>query len=395
MISDSDSELDEDGDLGFSKCRNNRRKTCKSGATGNIPRQKRKQAKVKKKSCKAPLLDPFNWDDLFPKHDNENEALSSPSAGATCADQSQDRRTARDYLLSRHVTNNYNSNCNRRYGVFDRRKNVAKRPSYGCYTNYGRRFSQDPEERNTDKRARLNRHEFGCHGDTSSGQPTNRGASRCPGPSNYGNRRDNLDTRNGRNHLNNRRPVSGNHSNNCEKVTHVNLQTYDDIINSCTQRNNELTAALRCTVNLPPLNGIATTQANNSFCGNQVSLGNNIYTSTFQLTSSCSSLASSYQQQCFCDSSLHISLRCHQCQANWLANPDWRSRRSLLAPSSSDSQESERALSIDTKMWHTPTPPPPYDEALEAPERVHRIELNDEVSYCSTEMENFDFPVRK
>ena len=383
MISDSDSELDEDDDLGFSKCRNNRRKTCKSGATGNTPRHKKKQTKVKadkRKSCKAPLLDPFNWDDLFPKHDNENQARSS--AGATCADQSQDRRTSRDYLLSRPVINNYHSNGNRRYGVFDRRKNV--RPSYGCYTNYGRRFSQDPElGQNGDNRIRLNRHEFGCHGDTSSRQPNNSGASRFPGPSKYGNRRDNLDTRNGRDHLNNRRPVSGshgNHSNNYEKVTHVNLQTYDDVINSCVQRNNELTAALRCTVNLPPLNGIATTQSNNSFCGNQVNLGNNIYTSTFQLTSSCSSLASSYQQQCFCDSSLHISLRCRQCQANWLANPDWRSRRSLLAPSSSDSQESERALSIDSKMWHTPTPPPPYDEALQAPERVHRIELNNEVS---------------
>ena len=280
------------------------------------------------------------------------------------------------------MINNYHSNGNRRYGVFDRRKHVAKGPSYGCYTNYGRRFSQDPEiGQNSDRnRTRSNRHEFGCHGDNSSRQPTNPGASRCPGPSDYGNGRDNLDTRNGRDNLNNRRPVSGNHSNNYEKVTHVNLQTYDDVINSCVQRNNELTAALRYTVNLPPLNGMATTQANNSFRGNQVNLGNNIYTSTFQLTSSCSSLASSYQQQCFCDSSLHISLRCRQCQANWLANPDWRSRRSLLAPSSSDTQESERALSIDSKMWHTPTPPPPYDEALQAPERVHRIELNNEVS---------------
>ncbi len=67
-------------------------------------------------------------------------------------------------------------------------------------------------------------------------------------------------------------------------------------------------------------------------------------------------------------------------QANWLADPAWRSRRSLLGPSSSDSQESERALSVDSKTWHTPTPPPPYDEALHAPERVYRVELNHEVS---------------
>ena len=323
-------------------------------------------------------------------------------AGATCADQSQDRRTSRDYLLSRPVINNYHSNSNRRYGVFDKRKNFGKRPSYGCYTNYGRRFSQDPESgQNLEVSRSANRHDTGNHGDRNSRQSSaNRGASRRSSPSNQGNRGDNQDTRNGRYHLDNRRPspgVRGNHhSNNYEKITHVNLQTYDDVINSCVQRNNELTAALRYTVNLPPLNGIATTPSNSSTSGycntssnNQAttatsSLGH-IYTSTFQLTSSCSSLASSCQQpptqQCFCDSSLHISLRCRQCQARWLANPDWRSRRSLLAPSSSDSQESERALSLDGKMWHTPTPPPPYDEALDAPERIHRIELNNEVSH--------------
>ncbi len=91
---------------------------------------------------------------------------------------------------------------------------------------------------------------------------------------------------------------------------------------------------------------------------------------------------------CSCDAALtshHVPF-----QANWLADPAWRSRRSLLAPSSSGSLESERALSVDSaalsiaaggKLWGAaaPTPPPPYDEALRAPEMVHRIELNNEV----------------
>ena len=370
VISESQSESEDDLGLSSHRCRNNRRKLG-NGATKNKPQQKQKHAKVKadkRKSSKAPLLEPFNWDDLFPKYNTENEATYP--AGATHS-QSQNRRTSRDHLLSRPVINNYHGN---RYGVFDKRKNTSSRSSYGCYTNYGRRMSNDPESvQDVDmNRNRPNRNELRCRGDMSR-QPTNRGASRRSGPSNHSNPGASTD---------NRRLTPRNHSNTYEKATHVNLQT-SDVTNSCVQRNNELTAALRYTVNLPPLNGVTTTtnQVNNDHYSNQVNLDNLLYTSTFQLTSSCSSLASSYQQQCFCDSSLHISLRCRQCQANWLADPAWRSRRSLLAPSSSDSLESERALSIDSKMWHSPTPPPAYDEALNAPERIHRIDFNNEVSF--------------
>ena len=358
---------DDELEMGSPKCRNNRRKPY-NGATKNKPQRKKTKVKAdKRKSSKAPLLELFNWDDLFPKHDNKTD--TTYSAGATCG-QSQDRRTSRDYLLSGPVINNYHSNS---YGVFDKRQNTSRRSSYGCYTNYGRRMSNDPEavQDSIDmNRNRPIRNQSRCHSDMNR-QPINRGASMRSGPSNHSNRGVSTDSR---------RPIPRNHSNNYEKATQVNLQT-SDIINSCVQRNNELTAALRYTVNLPPLSGVTTTttsQPNNGHYSNQVNL-DNLYTSTFQLTSSCSSLASSHQQQCFCDSSLHISLRCRQCQANWLADPAWRSRRSLLAPSSSDSQESDRALSIDSKMWNTPTPPPPYDEALRAPERIHRIELNNEV----------------
>lgn len=378
FYAESDTDTEED-DLGLHKCRNNRRKPYYYDGASKTKTPKPKQTKSKPfkwKSSKTPLLEPFNWDDLFPKNNDENETLYS--AGATNG-ESQGRKTSRDHLLSRTVINGNHGN---RYGVFDKRKHVSKRPSYGCYTNYGRRLSTDPDSvQNVDNaRSRSNRNEPSCHSNRHQ-QEINRGASRRVGPSNsHGNRRDNSDNRRSTN--------PGNHSNKVEKVTHVNLQTSSpsDVINSCVQRNNEITAALRyCnTVNLPPLNGVTTNQPNTSYYSNQVNLSNNLCntSTTFQLTSSCSSLASSYHQQCFCDSSLHISLRCRQCQANWLADPAWRSRRSLLAPSSSDSQESERALSIDSKMWHTPTPPPPYDEALNAPERIHRIELNNEVSFC-------------
>ncbi len=219
---------------------------------------------------------------------------------------------------------------------------------------------------------------------------------------------------------------SGCHSNNTSSAILQNSQTSgvtDPHVGPGNQQQNiegnpqSPATPLYCnSVYLPPINGVPVQPGfnpghhyyyNNSslatghyyFPSNSsLATGLHYFPSNSNLTTMSSSSSWSSCTLCFCDSSLHISLRCRQCQNAFLSSPAaWNMRRSVLAPSSSDSQDSELAppsvaWSMESGMLphHNPTPPPimptpppPYEQALSAPERVHRIELYNEVSTFS------------
>ncbi len=326
-VSDSDSDSDDDD---LSRPSKRRRKfhsaspqhsgVAGAGKKKNAPKSIDKKKK-KRKSSKAPLLEPFNWDDLFPKPEPENEAefpeISSAATSGGSSSQSDTRRTSRDYLLARTVIDPRSS---KKYGVFDRRSgpSTPRRPSYGCYTNLGRRMSNDPEASGQYvdiNRNRTRNGDPGCHSDRVMTNRETASVSRRSGSGCQGNRTETTNCVS-----NNTTRGTGNHGS-YEKATHVNLQSHNncDVINSYVHGNTDLTAALRnCNrVNLPPLNGVVGPSTNNYCLPASHDLSGLILPgNTSQMTSSSSSLASSYQQQCFCDTSLHISLRCRQCQAS-------------------------------------------------------------------------------
>ncbi len=243
-------------------------------------------------------------------------------------------------------------------------------------------------------------------------------------PGYYSNNRPNPnnETQNKPVHHGNQIINSGNHSNNTSSNILQNIQ-HCDVTDPRTSVGNpsnadgnpqNSAASLYCnSVYLPPINGVPVQPGlnpghhyyNNSSLAmghyyypsnSSLATGLQYFPSNSNLTTMSSSTSWSSCSLCFCDSSLHISLRCRQCQNAFLSSPAaWNMRRSVLAPSSSDSQDSELAppsvaWSVDSGTFHNPTPPPnmptpppPYEQALSAPERVHRIELNNEVQYMS------------